>query len=420
MKMQALLGVLFFMVLLLLFVASIGAVFAGLAIFVKRFFERLFLRIAEARALSNPWSTTAKVEQANPSPYFPFASVGSLLLIASLVVLYPQVFEALRGFRSSIKTLDFGAMTMVSSLAQILALPLLFAVFYFHYSGSTNRKLKYELILSFILMAWFCGTCLHVALQSWREEIQVSSSSLAISLVFWWALFLVAQPLVSRLAIGASKKQSFKTWFYRFQSPAWWFLALASAPLFITYCLIRFHFVNIVSRHPILYFRSFELKRGSQSFGGIVAKSARRYGVLEALMTERQRGSDLQAPLELADQAHFLVADQASWKTWVTDRLSVASLVIVDMTDVTGDSVAWEIQQSIHSLGPSRVAILFNGAKPSIPENVWSLNYDLSRKGIKKAKRELSNWLGKTLPGTQATVSRPVLPPPLPQRSIGT
>jgi len=58
------------------------------------------------------------------------------------------------------------------------------------------------------------------------------------------------------------------------------------------------------------------------------------------------------------------------------------------------DSLVWETEQALQIVGPERVGILhLKGRECRLPDDVWSLEYDLSRHGIREAKRSLDLFI---------------------------
>lgn len=296
---------------------------------------------------------------------------------------------------------DSSVLPFLASMAQLPATALLLVAAYLHVSGRGSRKWKYELLLSYGLIAAFCTGYVNSGLRTWGGSWSLALAVLlGVGFLLWWLLFLAEQFLIPLFLGRRLVRGGLQRWLYWFRAPVWWLLAIMFLPLFILYCLLRYHLLAAAAKTPILYFRSFGLKSAPEAFRKIVVPATRRYGVIEGLISAEQRASDLNELLEFSEHAHFIAADSTAWQHWVSDRLRVAAAVIIDATSETR-SVAWEIDEAIASVGISRVAVIYSGDPPSIPVSVWHLNYNLSKSGIKASRADLTAWLRVALSATR-------------------
>ena len=356
------------------------------------------MRVAERRLLRRGLAAPATTHQT--SSFFPFATISSLLTIVFLTLFtYPASVFLGRARHALASVHDPSFVPFLATAAQLPATVLLIVAAYLHYASS-HRKWKYELIISFGLIGWWCTGFVHAGLTVWGGQWSFALPfNIAFGFFFWWLLFLLAQPAMSRLVRWIEKRGRLNRWYYRFQARIWWFIAVAFLPALVLYCLFRYHLVAAVSRRPILYFRSFSAPTVPTAFREIVIKGARRYGVLEGLVSDEQRASDLHAQaMEIVDHAHFAAANATEWQRWVSWKLTSAAAVIIDATE-SSESVAWEINQAIATIGASRLVILYSGEPPDLNHVSvrYLLRYGLSPAELKKARSELSAWLRDNL-----------------------
>jgi hypothetical protein len=256
----------------------------------------------------------------------------------------------------------------------------------FHYSGSRRRRLKYDLIFAAMVQVFALGNVL--------------------VLVGWWLFFIASQVVVFHLAPRIVRSGRTSIVFYWIQSRWVIVTGFILAPVLFVYGLLRFYLVDTLGQRPILYFRSFHHPAGREAFGAIVAKAARRFGIIEGLVHRAQTGSDLHSNLDVTDQAHFSYVSDAAWQSWVRDKLRSASIVIIDVTGAT-ESLTWEIAESVKTVGVARIAALADrGNYPQLPANVWRLSYTLDKRGARSARRELASWLRRQLLPHRAGDSR--------------
>ena len=190
-----------------------------------------------------------------------------------------------------------------------------------------------------------------------------------------------------------AKRQSESSLYYYTQSRLIWVLPAICSPLLIAHLLLRFRLVSVLAQRPILFFRSFRSNTASTVFAQIVAKAARRVGVVEGLVHTSQPSSALHAGLDVAEQAHFAITSADKWQEWVLDRLGHASAVIVDIAEPS-ESLTWEVTNALEKVGAKRVALLIaRGSAPHYSGGVLRCEYTLNRGDMKKARRVLRTWL---------------------------
>ena len=281
---------------------------------------------------------------------------------------------ALAAFGAAVMSSNPRVLTAISLIAGLILPSALLAIaLCLHYSGSRRRRLKYDLIFAAMVQVFALGNVL--------------------VLVGWWLFFLAGQVAVFHIAPRIVRSGRTLMVFYFIQSR--WFIVTGFilAPVLIVYGLLRYYLVDALGQRPILYFRSFHNPAGREAFGTIVAKAARRFGIIEGLVHRAQTGSDLHSTLDVTDQAHFSYVSDAAWQRWVLAKLRSASVVIIDVTGAT-ESLTWEIAQSVNTVGVARIAALADqGDYPQLPANVWRLSYTLDPRGARSAKRELTAWL---------------------------
>src|SRR5205823_3503387 len=85
-------------------------------------------------------------------------------------------------------------------------------------------------------------------------------------------------------------------------------------PLLLLYVFARYYIIEALSERPILYLRSFRYSSAPTAFGRIVAKSARRYGVVTTIVHESQPGSELMRHISVLDQAFAHRVSDEEWR----------------------------------------------------------------------------------------------------------
>lgn len=368
------------------------------AIWLWRRLRPSLIRSAEERALARPFASSQSPREAPASGFFPVACSSSLVCLLVSLGLFWQASEAREAARLGLPAADPGlAILLLSGLVHLAIVTMAVAVIGIHYFGTFSRKVKYDLILGSALLTWSSAGFLRSGMTIWGGPREPAAAlQMAIGLLFWWAMFVAAQLWLGRFFRRVADGPRFRKWYFRFQSPVWWALSLVFVVLLLPYLLLRYHLIAVAARHPLLYFRSFDLREGPMAFANIVARASRRYGILQSLITSKQRGSDLQGRLDLTEQARFEAADEHSWRLWVSEALNRACAVMIDLTDST-ENVLWETSQAVATLGPERVAVLYHGEQPWHPPGVWCLRYDLDERGVEAAEIELRRWLKKAL-----------------------
>lgn len=176
------------------------------------------------------------------------------------------------------------------------------------------------------------------------------------------------------------------------------FITFMIFPMFLcsVLLLMRYYTIYYMSFFPILYLRSFRYANGPTAFTKIISGPSSRIGVVFALAHKLQPPSELHGQLSFDKQAHASLISDEDWKIWLIQKLRVAFIVIIDLT-IESDSLSWELSESLR-LVPNQRIIIFQHADTAVksPELIECIRYDLSKKGIKKARKLFKIWLDKT------------------------
>lgn len=292
---------------------------------------------------------------------------------------------------------------IITTVMFCMLLPILAAaVLYAHHSGGTSRLLKYELALSALgiaIITIIAGNAVVAgmalirsdagAAAAWRELF----SFVCAAEVLFWLFLLLAQYGTYKAVTAAVRRNRVSILFYYSQARWLWVVGALCSPLLVVIALLRFRLVAALAQQPILYFRSFRSGSVPNVFTQIVAKAARRVGVVKGLVHSTQRASSLQQTLDITEHGRFSVASEEQWRNWVVAELENASAVIVDATH-DSDNLRWELGQAVDRVGAARVAVLRTRREPG--EELWCCVYSLDRDGIARARRQLQTWLEKT------------------------
>jgi hypothetical protein len=373
------------------------AVLSAIAIQAKRRLMAWFTLKIEKLSFDNFSYFEKQFEDDGPRfAFFPMANATCFLIVLDIV--FSWLKDSSGYVEANIATADaedlpFALLLLNHPISMYLAAGFLAAyAFYFHISRRGTRNRKYDLILTtqlFLLQVWVVRSVL----------VQVNAHKFAaavISTTACWGLFIVFQFAAAQLVRRMDSHRQAFSLYYIIQHPILRALFIIS-PVLLIYMLVRYHLLKIVSRRPILYFRSFHYQNGPMAFGKIISKAARRFGLIEGLVHHRQLASSLQSSVDITEQGRFYAATEKEWKNWVQNRLQSGIAVIIDQTEDT-EHLKWEIEQAVNVIGLSRVAILCGGTRsPDNMTGTYQLKYILDRNGTKKARRELQLWLKRAL-----------------------
>jgi hypothetical protein len=372
-------------------------------IFLKRRIERWLVRRLEVGKLNSPsQGNPGQGDGSRQTIFFPLATVSSCIVV--IIVLSLSNTSAPRSV-AELGKVDPGEVErrLVHFILEthLLSLLLALAALYLHYSGRSTRRLKYDLALTAIFLPFLLR---NIAARVTRECKSLSEQGIldqsperifivsGLSALVLLAVFMALQCSAFWGSHRYLSRERASILFYHLQSHVL-LIVFVFAKLLVIYCLVRFHVFYSLSDRPILYFRSFRNEDSPAVFAKIVSKAARRFGIIEGLVHRTQPASALQASVDITEQAHFSVSPDSLWQSWVIEKVRSASVVIVDATDET-DSLNWEIAQAVEAVGAARVAVLCKEGKqlPSLGE-IWHAEYTMDRRGIRRCRQELRNWL---------------------------
>jgi hypothetical protein len=175
------------------------------------------------------------------------------------------------------------------------------------------------------------------------------------------------------------------------------FAAALAHPIWMIYLWLRYTILERFSASPILYLRSFRFADTATAYGRVVARAARPFGIVVAIVHEAQTGSTLMRFTSPLDQPQVAHPTDDAWQDWVRRQLATASVVLVDATVLT-ENVTWEIDSARSIVAPSRIAVLVEcGAKVATPEGVATIEYALDDKSVRDAVARLKIWLANAL-----------------------
>jgi len=333
-------------------------------------------------------------------------SLASMLSMAGSVM-SPSEFE---GAKSSV-SMGFRVAIILSVL--IGASSSLYAV-YLHFRPGHDRRLKYDWFLVGVCVASFYFIVKYVEglivwespgnASAWEYRITITFNTKLVMLIavllnpaaLILAFGLTLAPLGRRLGHLPVGRLLRPLAFLRLPGVAVFANALPH-PMSMIYLWLRYTIVERFLASPILYLRSFRFAGTATAYGRIVAKAARGFGIVVAIVHETQTGSTLMRHASPLDQPQVAHPTDEVWRNWVRGQLAKASIVLIDATVLT-ENVKWEIDSARSIVSPSRIAVLVErGAKVETPEGIAKIEYSLDDRSEFEAVDELKLWLGRAL-----------------------
>lgn len=364
-------------------------------IVLKRRIQRWLLRSFENRTFSRATYRSASTTSVKQMAILPVATTAPFIAVVMFFILGMATSGNINvNVRIEAIVIIAGSIYVAAQLAQLIAL-------YVHYSGTASRKAKYEWLMTGFAMSAFAGASGFGLVTGLRQAQADGIESrlwpslivvLTVVMLFYWIVWVTLQWSIYAVVRSLVRRHREAAIYYHFQSPWLFIIAFLLGPLLILYILFRFQLRPFVARRPIVYLRAFRNEKAPLVFGKIVAKAARRVGVLVGLAHRLQRASELQAGLEITELADFAVTPDESWQEWVIETLGRAAVVIVDAT-TESQSLAWEISQACQILGVNRVAIVAPAGSPELQSGVATFQYSAHRADISHCRMALRNWL---------------------------
>lgn|GEM_PF-3710881 len=359
-------------------------------IFFKRYTDAWLLQKLERGAISPAPLTHAPVPD---TWFFPVSTCIAVTLSLAIVLLM-----ATASVLAALRTILVGGVL----LTVLGGPPLAFAALYCHYARRSSRRAKYELALSALAVAiptYAIGNTAANVLVTFNVPVTDTESWHQLFLligsfeIFFAVYFIVVQYVVRGIVRRGVERNRLRGLYSLTQSRILWFLGVFCSPYLVAHTLMRFHLVPLIEKEPILFFRTFRNPSLGVVYEQIVARAARRIGIVHGLAHITQPPSSLQAGLDFSDEARLEVVQDQEWKSWVLERLAHARAVIVEAS-VESESLRWEIDSAIERVGASRVAVLVRkGLHAPQARGVWICEYTIDRRGQREARRKLRQWL---------------------------
>jgi hypothetical protein len=273
-----------------------------------------------------------------------------------------------------------------------------------HRIANHDRRLKYALALSSVMLLWLASTIYSrqvglttvFALMSFHDQVMTAVP------IIWHVAAFAALHTICRVATPQ------RLCFLRWCSVVWAMplfsisLLRFDGPLVLTVLMFRFCVGERLSARPILYFRSFSDAHASRIFSRIVAPAAAVHGVVVALVHDKQRGSDLQGGIHPMQCATVLAVPEDEWRSWVEHQLSRASAAILDRS-VLSKGLEWELEAASAALG-DRLIVLESDDTPGPatterrPRGTGVLvRYPRGRRAERSTRRVLRHVVGRVV-----------------------
>ena len=306
----------------------------------------------------------------------------------------------------SVATLDHSLLIFIIVMLMylVIAMALILYGFRIHFRPNSNRKTKYELLLSGVcalLVANLHYVPLRLKNLIHLETLEITWIALLTSIVFFVVVQLIISSLIRPWTAVPERFPSKRI--LRTQRivralglPVVVISVVIPIPIFlIPYLNLRYVLGEHLARAPIIYLRSFQYSDGPAALGRIVGKVASRFGVIFAVVHAEQKGSDLLAHSRLTEQPQVSTVPNEKWRDLIVSRLRACSAVLIDRT-VSSDGLQWEIRKAQELVGPSRIGILQRkGTSMTSVPGVWTLEYELGKESEKEARKALKIWFEK-------------------------
>jgi hypothetical protein len=185
-----------------------------------------------------------------------------------------------------------------------------------------------------------------------------------------------------------------------------WFMAtlLQLAPFFL---YVRWCVKARVSRHSVVYLRSFHFEDAGKVFGQVVTPAVHRSMAVTGLVHMTQPNDSLQKEVPILWRSNFATIADDNWKEWVEHHVGRAIAVVIDASVTTG-SVQWELEKVSALLPTDRILVMYQeGRAPPQVSGTKVLGYELSVVGIEKARNELAAWSSRALSSFDEAVQLP-------------
>jgi len=275
-----------------------------------------------------------------------------------------------------------------------------------HFQPNVSRRTKYERFLSGCAVSFvasfavFFGSVFATAAAlAWLATVQIVTSIF----VRPWAAVPGTSPSTTVLRAHRVPRNVFVVLAVLIPSAFGWLL---SPLLLIAYLTVRFAVGERLELAPILYLRSFRYPEGPTVLGRVVTKEAFRFGMLFAIVHARQKGSELMVSSAPTRQPIVETVEETKWQDYVISKLRICSAIIIDRS-LQSEGLAWEIGKATALVPPSRIAILQKRGSPNTAVvGVWTLEYDLSRRGVKEARRALRRWFEQSRQSAEESAAR--------------
>lgn len=386
------------LVLIILFVVLVVVV----PIPLYRFLRRWLAASIERRDFAGRAERLTDDQERRARRLFPFPIAGIINLIltgASLLVIYVSPIDVGNVVEKSLIEELYEPNELALQILwpfHIPALAFYLLTFREHVSPLVRRRRKYDYALSGIVTMW-------VAAAFYEATITASLAPLLVQPIIFLTLVIGTSAVLARLNPTDKMPSRLARRLHvlvKKITPVMVLFVLFFVPFVILPFLVaRYRVVQWMEKFPILYLRSFSQADAPKIYREIISKVCNRYGVVYALVHTRQSAAELRGDSTFYEGSQLAATTDEEWKSVVFEKLQSASAVIIDDTAETA-GIEWEVAEARQICDSSHIAILRKkeSEKTSHPD-LWHLEYEESKLGYEKARRDLRDWLAPIMLG---------------------
>jgi hypothetical protein len=352
---------------------------------------------------------------------FTVAMIGGLVITPKILVSDNPVF-----FTYQIVIACFVAGYMFLGLAAWL-----------HLKEGSNRKNKYELIISGMTMLYigyhFLIGMTPGVFAKWQHEetleiVENFASEFAGEL-FGPALWLVVIAAISSILIrrrassGSKEPGRIINLLYKCRfalNPSIWLsislfawgisdlpLARSYAALGILLMPVRYFVLQRMLETPIIYLRSFSYAQAPVVLGKIVMPAARFLAPVLAISHDLQAADQIYRRTDPTEQINLIRAPDKEWREQISQQLTRSLATIIDYTLQT-EGVVWELEEAMRVVQRNRIIVLQSVDAERIPiSDIKVITYSHSWRSQRKAKKELKHHLKDMITGKRRLHAAP-------------